>query len=63
SRNMLGSMERPDIDDNCPPLVVLDGQTSIEELFAELGLEWRAEAGMLPGLDLAGGIRGQDTLF
>lgn len=61
---MLGSMERPDIDDDCPPTVVLDGQTSIEDVFAELGLEWRAEAGMsMPDLDLAAGIRGQDTLF
>ena len=58
-------MERLDIDDNCPPLVVLDGQTSIEELFAELGFEWRADPGF-SGLDsggAAGGMTGQATLF
>ncbi|WP_156642243.1 hypothetical protein [Arthrobacter sp. B6] len=58
-------MERLSFDDNCPPLVVLDGQTSIEELFAELGFEWRVEAG-LSGADAGGcgdGVMGQATLF
>ena len=58
-------MERLDIDDNCPPLVVLDGQTSIEELFAELGFEWRADSGFA-GFDAGGaseGMAGQATLF
>ncbi|MEW9871429.1 hypothetical protein [Arthrobacter sp. HS15c] len=58
-------MERLDIDDNCPPLVVLDGQTSIEELFAELGFEWRADQGIV-GFGVgapAGGMTGQATLF
>ena len=57
-------MERLDIDDNCPPLVVLDGQTSIEELFAELGFEWRADPG-LSGLGRGRPCRmyGQPTLF
>ena len=56
-------MERLDIDDNCPPLVVLDGQTSIEELFAELGFEWRADPG-LSGPDAGGpAVYGQPTLF
>ena len=57
-------MERPDIDDNCPPLVVLDGQTSIEELFADLGFEWHVD----PDLSASGtrgpaGMYGQPTLF
>ena len=62
---MLYAMERLDIEDNCPPLVVLDGQTSIEELFAELGFEWRVDPD-LPGQNLegpAGGMKGQATLF
>jgi hypothetical protein len=61
---MLYAMERLDIEDNCPPLVVLDGQTSIEELFAELGFEWRVEpgpSGADPGP--AGGAPGQASLF
>lgn len=60
---MLDSMERPDLDDNCPPVVVLDGQTSIEELFAELGFEWRLDAGA--GSPELGGhtMMGQATLF
>ncbi|HJW01566.1 MAG TPA: hypothetical protein VJ617_20940 [Arthrobacter sp.] len=58
-------MERLDFDDNCPPLVVLDGQTSIEELFAELGFEWRVAPGLSgPELDgSAAGVIGQATLF
>lgn len=63
--NIIDAMERLDIDDNCPPLVVLDGQTSIEELFAELGFEWRADSG-LSGPDVgapAGRMTGQATLF
>lgn len=61
---MLDAMERLDLDDNCP-LVVLDGQTSIEELFAELGFEWRASAD-LAGPDAegsTGGLLGQASLF
>ncbi|MDR7158185.1 hypothetical protein [Arthrobacter sp. BE255] len=63
--NIIDAMERLDIDDNCPPLVVLDGQTSIEELFDELGFEWRADSG-LSGTDVgapSGGMTGQATLF
>lgn len=58
-------MERLDIDDNCPPLVVLDGQTSIEELFADLGFEWHVDPDP-SGSDTggpAGGLMGQATLF
>ena len=64
AENMLDAMERLDFDDNCP-LVVLDGQTSIEELFAELGFEWRV-APDLAGPDVDGsaaGLLGQATLF
>lgn len=61
---MLDAMERLDFDDNCP-LVVLDGQTSIEELFAELGFEWRVSPDPSgPGVGgSAGGLLGQATLF
>jgi hypothetical protein len=55
-------MERLDIDDNCP-VVVLDGQTSIEELFGELGFTWQVDPG-LPAPDTgAPGKYGQATLF
>ena len=61
---MLDAMERLDLDDNCP-LVVLDGQTSIEELFAELGFEWRISSDRsVPDVDgSTGGLLGQATLF
>lgn len=61
---MLDAMERLDIDDNCP-LVVLDGQTSIEELFAELGFEWRVSSDLSgPDVDRStDGLMGQATLF
>jgi hypothetical protein len=57
-------MERLDIDDNCPPLVVLDGQTSIEEIFAELGFTWHV-ASDLSASDTGGSGPGcgQPTLF
>jgi hypothetical protein len=55
-------MERLDIDDNLP-LVVLDGQTSIEEIFAELGFTWHLGSD-LSEPDTAGtGAYGQPTLF
>ncbi len=61
---MLDAMERLDFDDNCP-LVVLDGQTSIEELFAELGFEWQVDTDPFSqdGKGPAGGLKGQATLF
>ncbi|HYH76317.1 MAG TPA: hypothetical protein VD841_02275 [Arthrobacter sp.] len=55
-------MERLDIDDNCP-LVVLDGQTSIEELFGELGFEWNMDASLSTSDTGAPGTYGQATLF
>ena len=36
-------MERP-AEDTTPAIEVLDGQTSVEELLADLGFEWRPEA-------------------
>lgn len=62
---MLDAMERLAIDDNSPPPVVLDGQTCIDELFAELGFEWRADPGGpgVPAEGSAGGLMGQAALF
>jgi hypothetical protein len=42
---MLDAMERLDLEDNSPDIEVLEGQMSVEELLAELGLEWRPEPG------------------
>jgi hypothetical protein len=41
---MLDAMERLDLEDNTTDIAVLEGQTSVEELLADLGLEWPAEA-------------------
>jgi hypothetical protein len=41
---MLDAMERPDLEDNTPDIAVLEGQTSVEELLADLGFEWLPEA-------------------
>ncbi|MGX1162790.1 hypothetical protein FBY31_3150 [Arthrobacter sp. SLBN-100] len=41
---MLDAMERPDLEDNAPDIAVLEGQTSVEELLADLGFEWLPEA-------------------
>jgi hypothetical protein len=62
---MLDAMERLVIDDNSPPPEVLDGQTCIDELFAELGFEWRAGSAE-PDMSAdgsAGGLMGQAALF
>ena len=59
--NKLDAMERLDIDDNCP-LVVLDGQTSIEELFGELGFTWQVDP-LSPSDTGIPGTYGQATLF
>jgi hypothetical protein len=56
-------MERLDIDDNCPPLVVLDGQTSIEEIFAELGFTWHVDSDLTSSDTPGAGRYGQPTLF
>ena len=34
-------MERLDLEGNSPDIEVLEGQMSVEELLADLGLEWR----------------------
>ena len=34
-------MERPQLEDSSADIEVLDGQTSVEELLADLGFEWR----------------------
>lgn len=62
---MLVAMERLDLDDNFQPLDVLDGQTCIDELFAELGFDWRADSGGpgVPADGSAGGLMGQAALF
>ena len=36
-------MERQDPEGNSSAIEVLDGQMSVEDLLADLGLEWRAE--------------------
>jgi hypothetical protein len=41
--NMLDAMERLDLEDNTPDIAVLEGQTSVEELLADLGFEWLPE--------------------
>ncbi|WP_307612263.1 hypothetical protein [Pseudarthrobacter sp. W1I19] len=43
-------MERPDLEDNTSNIEVLEGQTSVEELLADLGFEWLPEgaAGACP---------------
>ncbi|WP_171046605.1 hypothetical protein [Pseudarthrobacter sp. NamE5] len=38
-------MERPQLEDSTADIEVLDGQTSVEELLADLGLEWRHISG------------------
>jgi hypothetical protein len=62
---MLDAMERLVIDDNSPPPEVLDGQTCIEDLFAELGFEWRAGSAEpeMPADGSTGGLMGQAALF
>jgi hypothetical protein len=44
---------------------VLDGQTCIEDLFAELGFVWRAVSAEpdMPGDGSTGGLMGEDALF
>jgi hypothetical protein len=39
--NKLDAMERLDLEGNSPDIEVLEGQMSVEELLADLGLEWR----------------------
>ena len=37
-------MERPQLEDSTADIEVLEGQTSVEELLADLGFEWRHDA-------------------
>lgn len=62
---MLDAMERLAIDDNSPPPEVLDGQSCIDELFAELGFEWRVDSGgrEVPADGSGAGLMGQAALF
>ncbi|WP_189337586.1 hypothetical protein [Arthrobacter sp. AFG7.2] len=39
-------MERPQLEDSSADIEVLEGQTSVEELLADLGFEWRHAAPM-----------------
>jgi hypothetical protein len=43
--NKLDAMERLALENNSPEIEVLDGQTSVEELLADLGFEWRPDSG------------------
>ncbi|MET1085966.1 MAG: hypothetical protein ABWY04_02405 [Arthrobacter sp.] len=42
--NMLNAMERLDLEDNTPDIEVLEGQMTVEELLADLGVEWLPDA-------------------
>lgn len=42
--HMLDAMERPQLESTSADIEVLDGQTSVEELLADLGFEWRHTA-------------------
>ena len=41
--NKLDAMEQLHPEDNSPAIEVLDGQTTVEELLADLGFEWRPQ--------------------
>jgi hypothetical protein len=58
-------MERLDLEDNAPEIEVLDGQMSVEELLADLGLEWRPQPGAGAGspAPASGSSFGQPALF
>ena len=61
--NKLDAMERLHLDDNSPEIEVLDGQMSVEELLAELGLDWDAEAAAAGAAGEAGHPFSQPALF
>ena len=57
-------MERPRPEDNPPEIEVLEGQTSVEELLADLGFEWRPDASDGgPGAAGAGDLFNQPALI
>ncbi|ACL38338.1 hypothetical protein [Pseudarthrobacter chlorophenolicus] len=55
-------MEQLHPEDNSPAIEVLDGQTTVEELLADLGFEWRPQYVGDPGQP-AGGQFSQPALF
>ena len=63
--NMLDAMEMPQPEDSSADIEVLDGQTSVEELLADLGFEWRhGSPAQEPALATAvGNAFGQPALF
>lgn len=65
SANKLDAMERPHPEDNPQEIEVLDGQTSVEELLADLGLEWHPDsaAGGAGTGTSAGDLFNQPALF
>ena len=65
SANKLDALERPHPEDNPQEIEVLDGQTSVEELLADLGFEWNpdsAAGGAATGTP-AGELSNQPALF
>lgn len=65
SANKLDPMERPHPEDNPQEIAVLDGQTTVEELLADLGFEWRPDsaAGGAGTGTSAGDLFNQPALF
>lgn len=63
--NMLDAMEMPQPEDSSADIEVLDGQTSVEELLADLGFEWRhgSPAQEPAPATAAGNAFGQPALF
>ncbi|WP_258804500.1 hypothetical protein [Pseudarthrobacter sp. NS4] len=56
-------MERLDLEGNSPEIEVLDGQMSVEELLADLGLEWRPGSGAGSPAPCSGSSFSQPALF
>ncbi|MCD5342614.1 hypothetical protein LR392_10310 [Arthrobacter sp. AK04] len=51
-------MERPQLEDSPAEIEVLEGQTSVEELLADLGFEWRHST---PAQDAGTATAGDDA--
>jgi hypothetical protein len=51
-------MERPQLEDSPAEIEVLEGQTSVEELLADLGFEWRHST---PTQDAGSATAGDDA--
>lgn len=58
SANKLDAMERPQLENSSADIEVLDGQTSVEDLLADLGFEWRPGT---PAQDRAPETAGDDA--